>query len=73
MAGEISYLCLILALVFFRIFDIWKPSIIGRIDRSVKGGLGVMLDDVIAGAIAGICVLGIISAMMKFGLAEFIF
>ena len=32
-----------------------------------------MLDDVIAGAIAGICVLGVIGAMMKFGLAEFIF
>ena len=72
-AGDISYLCLILALVFFRIFDIWKPSIIGRIDRSVRGGLGVMLDDMIAGAIAGICVLGVIGAMMKFGLAEFIF
>ena len=26
---------------FFRLFDIWKPSIIGRIDRDVKGGWGV--------------------------------
>ncbi len=43
----------ILAVIFFRIFDIWKPSIIGRIDQEVKGGLGVMGDDIIAGLFAG--------------------
>jgi len=37
----------------FRLFDIWKPSIIGTIDRKVKGGLGVMGDDIIAGIAAG--------------------
>jgi len=31
-----------------------KPSIIGRIDREAKGGLGVMGDDIIAGFAAGI-------------------
>ncbi len=46
---------LILGLIFFRVFDIWKPSIIGRIDRDVKGGLGVMGDDLLAGVFAGIC------------------
>jgi phosphatidylglycerophosphatase A len=40
---------------FFRLFDIWKPSIIGKIDRDVKGGVGVMGDDVLAGICAGIC------------------
>jgi len=45
---------LILAFVLFRFFDIKKPSIIGRIDRETKGGLGVMGDDVIAGLAAGI-------------------
>jgi phosphatidylglycerophosphatase A len=35
--------------ILFRIFDISKPSIIGRVDRNVKGGLGIMLDDIIAG------------------------
>jgi len=44
----------ILSFVFFRIYDIKKPSIIGRIDRETKGGLGVMGDDVIAGFAAGI-------------------
>ena len=44
----------LLSFVFFRIYDIKKPSIIGRIDRETKGGLGVMGDDIIAGAAAGI-------------------
>ncbi len=45
---------LLLSFVLFRYFDIKKPSIIGRIDRETKGGLGVMGDDVIAGLAAGI-------------------
>ncbi|MCX2717667.1 phosphatidylglycerophosphatase A [Helicobacter sp. MIT 21-1697] len=45
---------LILAFVFFRIFDIYKPSFIGRIDKEVKGGLGVVGDDALAGILAGI-------------------
>ncbi len=34
--------------VVFRIFDIWKPFPIRQVERAVKGGLGVMLDDIIA-------------------------
>ena len=44
----------LLSFVLFRYFDIAKPSIIGRIDREVQGGLGVMGDDIIAGFAAGI-------------------
>ncbi len=44
----------ILSFVLFRYFDITKPSIIGRIDRETKGGVGVMGDDIIAGFVAGI-------------------
>jgi phosphatidylglycerophosphatase A len=36
----------------FRLLDIWKPWPIRWIDRHVQGGLGIMLDDVIAGAAA---------------------
>ncbi len=36
----------------FRFFDIWKPWPIGYLDRHVRGGLGIMLDDVIAGLFA---------------------
>jgi phosphatidylglycerophosphatase A len=45
---------LFLAFVSFRLFDIWKPSIIGRIDKKAKGGLGVMGDDILAGIFGGI-------------------
>ena len=38
----------------FRFLDIAKPSIIGRIDREVKGGVGVMLDDFVCGIVSGI-------------------
>ena len=44
----------VLSFVLFRVYDIKKPSYIGRIDRNVKGGLGVMGDDVLAGVAAGI-------------------
>ena len=44
----------LLSFVLFRYFDIAKPSIIGRIDREAKGGIGVMGDDIIAGFAAGI-------------------
>lgn len=45
---------IVLAFVFFRAYDILKPSIIGRIDRSEKGGIAVMGDDVVAGFFAAI-------------------
>lgn len=57
------------SIVLFRIFDIWKPSIIGRIDQKVKGGLGVMGDDIVAGAITGIAASMCYGAALKFGLA----
>ena len=59
---------LILSLVLFRVLDIKKPSIIGRIDRNVKGGLGVMGDDIVAGFFAGIISAIIYGAAIKFGI-----
>ncbi|MET0934509.1 MAG: phosphatidylglycerophosphatase A [Luteibacter sp.] len=44
----------VLGFALFRLFDVWKPWPIAWFDRRVKGGLGVMLDDVIAGIFAGI-------------------
>ena len=43
---------LLLGFVLFRLFDILKPWPIKAIDRSVHGGLGIMLDDVLAGIMA---------------------
>ncbi len=55
-----------LAFLFFRLFDIWKPSIIGKIDRDVKGGLGVMGDDIVAGFAAGIASAGLYQLLKLF-------
>ncbi len=41
--------------ILFRLFDILKPFPIGWLDRKVGGGLGIMVDDVLAGAYAAIC------------------
>lgn len=57
---------MILSVIFFRIFDIWKPSFIGRIDKNVDGGWGVMGDDLLAGVIAGICSAGVYGFLLKF-------
>jgi len=41
------------AFLLFRLFDIWKPWPISWADQNVKGGLGILLDDLIAGLFAG--------------------
>ncbi|WP_257292455.1 phosphatidylglycerophosphatase A [Endozoicomonas sp. ONNA1] len=38
--------------ILFRIFDIWKPWPIGWLDKKVHGGLGIMIDDIVAGIFA---------------------
>jgi phosphatidylglycerophosphatase A len=38
----------------FRLFDVWKPWPIGWLDRQLKGGLGVMADDAVAGVFAAV-------------------
>ena len=47
-----SWLNIILGFALFRLFDIWKPWPIRVIDKSVHGGTGIMVDDVIAGVFA---------------------
>jgi phosphatidylglycerophosphatase A len=38
--------------LLFRLFDVWKPWPVSWADRNVDGGLGVMLDDALAGLLA---------------------
>ena len=47
--GENTWLLAILGFVAFRIIDIFKPLGCRLVDQNVKGGLGVMLDDALAG------------------------
>lgn len=44
---------------FFRLFDVWKPFPANWADRNLKGGLGIMTDDVFAGIYAAIVTWGI--------------
>ncbi len=43
----------------FRIFDIWKPWPVSLVDRKVAGGLGIMLDDLLAALYALSCLHGL--------------
>jgi phosphatidylglycerophosphatase A len=54
--GWLPWPAWVAAFLFFRLFDIWKPSLIGRADRR-HDPAGVMLDDIWAGLFAGIAVI----------------
>ena len=54
-AAPIGWLWIALGFVLFRLFDIWKPWPIRLADKQVQGGLGIMLDDVLAGIYAWLC------------------
>lgn len=43
---------LLLGVAAFRLFDIWKPWPIRVVDRKIHGGLGIVLDDLVAGLFA---------------------
>jgi len=45
----------ILGFILFRIFDIFKPFPVSWFDRHIHGGIGIMMDDVMAGLYALIC------------------
>ena len=49
----------LLAFALFRLLDIAKPGPIGWLDRNTQGGLGVMLDDMLAGLGTGLLVLAV--------------
>ena len=56
----------LLALMLFRLFDIWKPWPIRKLE-ALPGGTGIMLDDVAAGlaALASSCILERIVVMLR--------
>jgi len=58
----VAPLPLLVAFLAFRGFDIAKPGPIGWAERSFSGGRGVMFDDLVAGACAGLVVAGAVLA-----------
>ena len=55
----------LVAFLLFRLFDIWKPYPIRQVEARVKGGLGVMVDDLIAAAYAYVIFILFIVVMHK--------
>ncbi len=51
-AIPVSFTTIVIGFALFRFFDILKPWPIDWIDRNVQGGLGIMLDDIVAGLMA---------------------
>ena len=51
----VSWTSVIAGFALFRIFDILKPFPVGLIDKKVKGGTGIVLDDIMAGVYANVC------------------
>lgn len=59
-----GWLWVVYGFALFRLFDIIKPWPISWLDRRVKGGLGIMIDDVVAGLLAlGVLQLSVVVSM----------
>jgi phosphatidylglycerophosphatase A len=64
-AAPQGWVWVILGFGLFRLFDIWKPWPIGWVDRHVKGGLGIMLDDILAAVYAGLILQVIVAITIR--------
>jgi len=51
----VSWQSVLVGFLLFRFFDILKPWPISYIDKKIHGGFGIMLDDIVAGLMALIC------------------
>ena len=50
----VSWTSIAAGFILFRIFDILKPYPVGMIDKRIKGGAGIVLDDIMAGIYANV-------------------
>ncbi len=65
--GRASISLLVTGFVAFRVFDVWKPGPVGRAERNLEGGLGVVMDDVLAGVLAGLVLCAVLLAGLALG------
>ena len=54
------------ALVAFRLFDILKPFPIKWVDKNVSGGFGILIDDILAGLMAGVVLIVFVSVLVTY-------
>lgn len=54
------------AFVAFRFFDILKPFPIKWVDKNVSGGFGILIDDILAGLMAGVVLIAFISVLITY-------
>jgi phosphatidylglycerophosphatase A len=54
---------IIIGFCLFRLFDIWKPWPIRWLDGHIGGGLGIMIDDLLAGVYAALCLQAVVYLM----------
>ena len=62
LAGN-DWLSVVLGFALFRLFDITKPFPIRTLDRRCPGGFGIMVDDLLAGIFAAVC-LGLVMRLL---------
>lgn len=62
-AAELDFFSLglgvVTGFVLFRVFDVWKPGLIGWAERRIAGGLGVMIDDALAAVYGAVALLAL--------------
>ncbi len=54
-AAPQGWVWILVGFLLFRLFDVLKPWPISILDKKMKGGLGIMIDDIVAGIFALIC------------------
>ena len=64
---KLDWIVILVAFILFRVFDIIKPFPISWADKKVSGGLGIMLDDILAGIMAVALMMVLSSAIMMLG------
>ena len=57
---------LLIAFVLFRFFDILKPFPIKWVDKNVSGGFGILIDDILAGLMAGVVLIAFVSVLVTY-------
>ncbi|MCB1734887.1 MAG: phosphatidylglycerophosphatase A [Gammaproteobacteria bacterium] len=58
-----GWLWIVIGFALFRVFDVLKPWPIRWLDRHVEGGLGIMLDDVLAGVFAWLVLQALVAGL----------